>query len=159
MKSAITFLIVCVLLLGCEEPKGPKGSLGRAKARPPRSEMQEFSNEYKLASIDAGYQIPKDHITVARFRSLIHQLSNTFVESKQEICDMTVTAQNLLKKEGIKENLLNIMEGMNQLYSTPLQNQKYSEYISAYVVLRKKGQTHSDVILDLQALLQVFGVN
>lgn len=116
------------------------------------------SMEYLLASIDAGYQIPKDHITIARFRSLLSQLSNTFVENKQEIGDMTVFVQNSLRDEGIKESLLNIMEGMNQLFYTPVQDQNYSDYVSIYFFLRKKGLTHSDAILDLKALLQSFGI-
>ncbi len=117
------------------------------------------SIETKLASIDAGYQVAKEHITVARFRSLLSQLSKTFVENKLEIGDMTVKAQNLLREEGINESLLNIMEGMNQLFSTPLQNQEFAEYISAYFVFRTKGQSHSDAILDLKAILQVYSVH
>jgi len=149
----ILFLLMFIALsalLSCSSSDNPSPGSSSASA--------DESIEHKLASIDAKFQVPKNHITIGRFRSLLRQLSNTFVESKQEISDMTVIGQNLLRKEGIKESLLNIMEGMNQLFSTPSQNQKYSEYISAYVVLRAEGQTHSDAILDLKAVLQTFGV-
>jgi len=39
--------------------------------------------EYQLATINAAGYVSKDHITVARFRSLLNQLSVTFVEDKQ----------------------------------------------------------------------------
>ena len=82
------------------------------------------SLEYKLATINARGYVSKDHITVARFRSLLDQLSSTYVENKQQIADMSVTAQEMLKKDGIEENLLNIMEGLNQLFATRIENQK-----------------------------------
>lgn len=71
---------------------------------------------------------------------------------------MTVVAQQLLKKNGIEESLLNIMEGMNQLFSKKIENQKYAEYVSAYVTLRNKGRSHSDAILGLQEVLRGMGV-
>lgn len=114
--------------------------------------------EYKLAVIDAGGFVPKDHITVARFRSLLNQLSKTYLEDKQQIADMTVTAQNLLRKEGIKESLLNIMEGLNRLFSKPLVNQKYAEYAASYVTLREKGYSHSKAIQGLKAILESMGI-
>ena len=66
------------------------------------------SLEYKLATINAGGYVSKEHITVARFRSLLDQLSATFVEDKQQIADMSVTAQNLLKRDGIQESLITL---------------------------------------------------
>ena len=113
--------------------------------------------EYKLATINAGGYVSKEHVTVARFRSLLNQLSVTFVEDKEQIADMSVTAQNLLKKEGVEESLINIMEGMNQLFSKKIENQKYAEYAAAYVTLRGKGQSHTEAIRGLQAILRSLG--
>lgn len=114
--------------------------------------------EYKLAVINAGGYVPKDHITVARFRSLLRQLSKTYVENRQQIADMTVMAQKMLRKEGLEESLLNIMEGLNQLFPTPVKNQKYAEYAVAYVTLREKGQSHSQAIQGLIAILESLGI-
>ena len=113
--------------------------------------------EYKLATINAGGYVSKEHVTVARFRSLLNQLSVTFVEDKEQIADMSVTAQNLLKKEGVEESLINITEGMNQLFSKKIENQKYAEYAAAYVTLRGKGQSHTEAIRGLQAILRSLG--
>jgi len=115
----------------------------------------ETSIEYKLAVIDGKGYISKNHISIARFRSLLLQLSNTYVENRQQIADMTVRAQETLKEdEGIKESLLNMMEGMNQIFYEKIENQKYAEYMAAYMVLRRKGQSHSEAINGLKAIIE-----
>ena len=123
---------------------------------------QVFSDkpiEYKLAIINAGGYIDEDDITVNRFRSLLEQLSHTYIENRQQVADMTVTAKELLRKEGIKENLLNIMEGMNQLFSQPIENQEYAKYAAMYVTLRRNGRSHSQAIGDIRAILEVLGTS
>lgn len=114
--------------------------------------------EYQLAVIDAGDYVPRDHITVKRFRSLLKQLDATYVENRQQIGDMTVTAQRLLREEGIDEKLLNIMEGLNRLFSKPLENQKYAEYSVMYITLREKGYSHGEAIDSLKAILESMGI-
>jgi len=116
------------------------------------------SLEYKLAVVDADGYVAKNHISVARFRSLLRQLSDKYVESKQSIADMTVKSQQMLRDEGISEKMLSIMEGMNSLFARPIENQKYAEYISAYAVLRMKGQSHADSIAGLKGILRAYGV-
>ena len=117
------------------------------------------SLEYQLATINAGGYVSRDHITVARFRSLLGQLSSTYVENKQQIADMSVKAQQLLRKDGVEESLLNIMEGMNQIFASRIENQKYAEYAAAYVSLRSKGQSHPEAIRGVQAILRGLGVH
>lgn len=121
--------------------------------------LAKESLEYQLACIDSGWRVSKDYIIVARFRSLLRQLSNTYVENKQQIADTSVTTKNILREKGISESLMNIMEGMNQLFYTKIENQKYAEYMSVYVVLRNKGQSHKEAILGLKAILQSIGVH
>jgi len=115
---------------------------------------EETKLEYKLAVINAGGYVSENHVTVARFRSLLNQLSNTYVENRQQIADSSVKAQEMLKDKGIEESLLNIMEGMNQLFLRKIENQKYSEYVVAYIVLRNKGESHREAIEGLKALIQ-----
>lgn len=54
--------------------------------------------EYQLATLTANGYVSKDHITVARLRNLLSPLSATYVESKQQIADMRLTAQRAMKK-------------------------------------------------------------
>jgi len=114
--------------------------------------------EYKLAVIDAKGHIPEDHITVARFRSLLDQLSATFVEDRSKIAAVTVKGQEILREKGIEEKMLRMMEGTNRLFLKPFPNQKYSEYLSAYVVLRVQGETHDEALEGLRALLEGLGI-
>jgi len=110
--------------------------------------------EYKLAVINAGFHVSKDHYTIGRFRNLLNELSYTYVENRQQIADMSVTAQQILKERGIKESLLNIMEGINQIFPRKIENQKYAEYAAAYLTLRSKGESHRDAIVGLKALVE-----
>lgn len=114
--------------------------------------------EYQLAIINAGGYVPNDHITVARFRSLLNQLSSTYGENQQRIADMSAKSQDLLRKEGIEESLLKIMEGLNQLFSGSTANQKYSDCLSAYITLRVKGASHTEAIRGIQAIFGSLGV-
>src|SRR6266567_1881217 len=77
--------------------------------------------EYQLAARDAGGTIPRDHITVARFRSLLRQLPATYIESAEELAARTIEAQDTLRAEGIEERLLTIMEGMLTLHTSKRQ--------------------------------------
>lgn len=123
-------------------------------SRPEPKVDHDETLEYKLATLNARGFVPRDHISVARIRSLLIQLSSTYVESKERIGDMTFAAQQSLRDEGIDESLLNIMEGMNQIFINKVENQKYAEYVSAYIVLRGKGQSHLQTIGGLKSLIQ-----
>ncbi|MDI6854864.1 MAG: hypothetical protein QME75_14830 [Deltaproteobacteria bacterium] len=116
------------------------------------------SLEYKLACINAGRRVSQDDITIARFKSLLRQLSETFVENGQQIADMSVKAQKILREDGISESLLNIMEGMNQIFSSKVGNQKYAEYIAAYLTMRNKGHSHTQAIASIRSLLRSMGI-
>ena len=52
----------------------------------------------------------KNDIFVARFCSLLRQLSVKYVKNRQQITDMTVKAQQMLRDEGVREKMLNLME-------------------------------------------------
>ncbi len=70
--------------------------------------------EYKLAIINKGGPISKNDITVTRFRYLLESLEKKCINSKQDIADVLVTAQNTLKDNyGIRVELLSITEGIN----------------------------------------------
>ncbi len=70
--------------------------------------------EYKLAIINKGGPISKNDITVTRFRYLLESLEKKCINSKQDIADVLVTAQNTLRDNyGIRVELLSITEGIN----------------------------------------------
>lgn len=130
----------------------------KGKSTNKKTSIQNKSIEYKLATIDAGGYVKEIDITINRFRTLLNLLSKKYVENRQQIADMSVTAQNMLRDRGIAESILNIMEGMNKIFKSDIGNQKYAEYASAYVTLREDGQSHQEAIEGLTALMQSLGV-
>jgi hypothetical protein len=124
---------------------------GRAEASKPES------IEYELSTIDAGGYVPRDDITVARFKSLLHQLSQTYSVTPQQIADQTVKAKEMLKDHGVQESLLNIMTGMNQIFTTANHNQDYAGALAMYIELRDKGESNSEAFKDLQDLVAHLG--
>jgi lipopolysaccharide export system protein LptC len=115
------------------------------------------SLEYKLATIEKGY-VSRDDIIITRFRSILRQLDNIYVEGKQEISDLTVFAvQKLLRdKYGINESLLNVMEGLNQI-NPSRENPEYRMYATAYVQLRNQGFIHQEAINKVESYLDSIG--
>jgi hypothetical protein len=78
-----------------------------------RSGLEE-SLEYKLASINKGYSVSKEDVTIARFRYLLDAIDAKTPESRQQVADMLVTAQQLLHdKHGKDIELLELAEGAN----------------------------------------------
>lgn len=117
------------------------------------SDKATRSVEYELAVINARGYVPEDDITVRRFRVIVRQLDATFPEDAQRIGDLSVWAINKLKENQIDQNLLQLMESMNQIFSHPVQNQKYTEYLAAYLTIRLQGESHADCIVALKAIV------
>ena len=107
-----------------------------------RKKDQENAESYdeiafKLASIDKGKIINRDDVSVNRFRYLLKTLDDKTSETKVQIADMTVKAQQILRDEYGKEvSLMFLMENVNDAIPSGA-NLKYAEIISAYILLIK----------------------
>ena len=112
------------------------------------------SIEYQLATINAGGYVKDDDISVARFRSLLGQLSSKYVNSRQEIGDMSVRAMQVLQEKGVRVKLMTLMEGLNRVIIGVVKNQKYEEYCALYITMRDQGYDHSETIESMQALVE-----
>jgi hypothetical protein len=146
---------VAFLLVAATAPKDKEEHTAATPA-PSIARTDSEPLEQQLATVDDGY-VAVDDIRVARFRSLLDQLSETSSSSEQQIADQTVKCQELLKDKGIKESLINIMEGMNKIFASSTQKKQYSEWLAAYVVLREKSTSHDDAIKSLEGIGQAFG--
>ena len=146
-KTLIWFLgIMVVFLIFSILAKNEKNNPSIAK-------KENATLEYKLAAINKGRYIPDDDISIVRFRTLLDTMTKTFPEeNRQEIADGIVKAQELLKKEGISESLLNIAEGINKVFIWNKANVKFNEVTAAYIILCSRGQTHTEAISGLQSL-------
>lgn len=103
-----------------------------------REAEEEKPLEYKLAVIDAGGYVKEDDVTVIRFRYLLEELDKKTKNSKQEIANMTVKGQKILREKYGKEvKLLDLMEAANESIPPGASSLdlKYEE-IMAFLVLR-----------------------
>lgn len=124
---------------------------------PPQA-TQPVESDYPvmLATIDGN---DGDPIKVNRYRSLLGQLDAAFVETPEQITDMSANAKAELAKEGIDESVLPIMEAMNTVLPVPIENQRYAEYTAVYMTLRVKGQSHEQATRGMRALLAAITSN
>src|SRR5262249_444798 len=106
--------------------------------------------EMQLATVDG---VADDPVKVARFKSLLGQLDEAYVENPKQIADTTVKGHEILRGKGVSESLLNMMEGMNRVFDATFKNQKYAEYMAAYLTLRDKGQSHAEAVHGLHSLI------
>ncbi len=136
----IFFLAAIGALMDADKP-GSSSSSSSPAARPV---------EYNLAVIDAHGYVAEDDISVARFRRLLSQLSEKYTATPLQIGDQTVTAQNLLKKRGIQESLLNIMTAMNQLWPGVNKKQDYAGALSIYTQFRDQGESNDEATESLE---------
>jgi hypothetical protein len=117
----------------------------------PGADAPSRSLEETLAIIDGR---SNDELAVNRYRSLLQQLDVRFVESRQQIGDITAKAHEVLRDEGVAASLLDIMEGINRAAPSGSANERYSDYVALYISLRQKGQSHAEAVAILPELVQ-----
>jgi uncharacterized protein YgiM (DUF1202 family) len=126
---------------------------------PKQSSLTNSSLAYKLASVEKNDYVKKDDILTNRFQYLLNSLDRKYTDSKQQIADRTVRAQELLKEYGINESLRNIMEGMNTLNDPKDKSKFYAEYTTVYVIIRKENLSHNKTIDSIQQSIDLIGID
>ncbi len=155
MKRVLSLLLVMGILMlnACADSATPPPAPAPAPAPIDSGGETASTIEYKLAVINAGHNVDVNNPTVSQFRNLLDSLSAKYVEGQQQIADMSVTAQNILRDAGIEENLLNIMQGLDIVIDSPIEKQGFAECAAAYTTLRKSGFSHNDAIQGLGDVL------
>ena len=118
--------------------------------------IENNSVEYNLALIDSDGYITKDDAKVYEINRLLKQLELKYNENKNEIGDITAKAYSMLEKEKMNTSILEILNGMNKVIMDYNSNQKYSEIMVAYFLLRQSAYSHNDAIEGLKALNDAF---
>ncbi|MBA3243174.1 MAG: hypothetical protein H0T60_18290 [Acidobacteria bacterium] len=91
--------------------------------------------EYILASLDKGYPVNEDDITVKRFRHLLDSLEKKTKNTRQQLADYTVNTKKIaLEKYGKEIKLLDLMEQANKAIP-PGQKMDYNEIVVMTMVL------------------------
>lgn len=159
MKIKILILgFIYLFLCGCVDD-GIEYDQAKEKIKLAMEQPNPESMDYMLATINAGGYISRDNPSIAIFKTLLQQLDTKFVEDEKQIGDMSVATWKMLRNKGIGESLLNIMEGINELFSEKQVNLKYAEYASIYFGLRIKGHSHNEAVKRFKMLLQSRGIH
>jgi hypothetical protein len=95
------------------------------------------SMEVMLATIDKSSSVDADDITVKRFRFLLENIQRKTKNTKDQIGDMTVNGQKLLRdKYGKEKTLLELMEDANRAIPEGSQVRwDYAEIITMLVMV------------------------
>jgi hypothetical protein len=114
---ALVMWLIVPVETGDTQHKLPNKPAVSEKRRTERElQRAERTLEHNLAIIHEGWAVPEDHITVFRFRYLLQEIEARTIQSKYQIADMTVNAQQIIiEKRGVKLDLLRMMEEMNSL--------------------------------------------
>ena len=107
----------------------------------------------KLATISDGKYYTEADSLVKRYNNILNQLDAKYIETKEQIGDMTSVAKKELASIGLSEPLINIMEGISRLIDQNTQKKEYADNIVCYIILRSKGFNHVDTLKTLQDLL------
>lgn len=97
--------------------------------------IEEYTVEYKLATLYSGSPIEEDDVTVYQFKNLLNSLEKKTINSRINIADITVTTQRLLKEKGISRTLLQILNDFDTSIPDGSSGFKLEEIASAYMVL------------------------
>jgi hypothetical protein len=117
------------------------------------SNLSAQSIGYKLAVIEKNGYVSENDLLVKRFNNIVNQLDIKYIENKEQIGDMTVSGRNQLIEMGIKEQMINVMEGICRLTDLYTKKKQYSDNVSCYLILRSKGFSHDEALKKLQDLL------
>lgn len=121
-----------------EQTRAPAVTSQPEKASASTATQPQESLEYMLAGLNAGHSVPRDDITVKRFRYLLTEIQSKTVNTQKEIADMTYRAQLILRDDYGKDvRLLDLMEAANETIPAGMR-MKYEEVMAAMLVLMGK---------------------
>jgi len=112
----------------------------------------------KMATVDNEKYYTEEDPLVKRYNNMFNQLDVKYIETKQQIADMTVVARKELANIGLKEPMINIMEGICRLIDRNTQNKKYSDNVACYIIFRSQGFNHTQALAKMQDLLSIMSM-
>ena len=100
-----------------------------------------------LASRDYGISLKPNDRRIAEYTKVLDHLNTKFVESRKDIAQLTDTTRVFLDSYGIKITNLDLARAIDEIFSKPLNNQSFVEYVSSYAAYRYvKKASHAETI-------------
>jgi len=127
--------IIIFIAVTVSDCGGPSVPTSPTRSRHAYSQPAKEPTEYQLAVINEGGYVTRDDVTVIRFRYLLDRIGSKTGYSDQDIADMTVKAQQILRdKYGREVNLLALMEGAWKALSLD-SGASYEEILAASITI------------------------
>jgi hypothetical protein len=121
-------VVLATLLAACD---AGGGSTTREDVAPPRDTL-----ESKMASLDAGTYVPPDDPVVAEYVQALDALEDVCTNTRDDLADMVVRAQELLLNGGQEESLLGILRHVRQSLPANWPRSECTDEFSLYVADR-----------------------
>lgn len=130
-RACFVLLSGCLLATVCQAAAGLRSEIRNA---PPEKQLAFLSNP----NADWYHLNP---LTVARFRSLLSQLSREYAATPEQLANWTVKTQGVAREYGLGDSLLSIMESLNRIAAGfgPSFEATYPNMAVAYIMLRNRG--------------------
>jgi hypothetical protein len=117
---------------------------------------QDLSIENQFAYMNEGKWLQANDPAVAKAKILLDRASEQYGQPQKEIADYAFRTSEVMKKEGIEESPMNVLQATVLLAndrSVPLQGY-YKIVLSQYMSLREKGSTSEEAVASLRAFFR-----
>ena len=108
----------------------------------------------QLASIDHGSPLPYNHKNVDFFEEILVELDKRFSESKEELGDKLVKAQELISDEGVSVKIAELALALMKISRITSDSLRVSEVLVSYASLRIEGWSHERAINGLSDMFR-----
>lgn len=108
---------------------------------------------HKLATTQSESPISENDPLTKRFDKILNKLDIKYIEDKEKITELTITAWVDLRFSGIDDPMYNIMEGIYGLSDLKTQKKYYADNLKVFRILRKNCTNYLCAINSVQNLL------
>ena len=136
--GAIVLAVVVLSMAACgDDGNGGSGSPRPADTAEEEAGRSEPTVAEKLATIQTGQPVSATDPLVRRFNQVLDALEQKCKDRRIMLSDLTVRAQQLLRKAGIDKSLESIITHVNGSIPKGIPRQRCTSVFAAYVTLRK----------------------
>jgi hypothetical protein len=139
VSLAVFLVAISYILVEAGKYNAPKESIPRSN--PQQSESQNTDSvEFKLACIAANGTVDSDCAEVQKFRRIVDSIQKNCGCSREQVGDIIVHTQNVLRSNGRNYPLLKLAEGLETAASDNRSGQSLNTIAATYTTLLLSNQ-------------------